>query len=140
MTSPSSTTQSVDQTEIHQRSRELAPVFSGYYPLSWMMRCRGSKPNLGGSKAVSWDTAAFTPFRLRQGVYGQRQADVQMIRIKIPGGILTPESLDGMGEIAERYAPLKKGHNPLLAKNIQMHPHSLGRLPRRTAGRWATWG
>ncbi|HEX4759673.1 MAG TPA: hypothetical protein VH256_02685, partial [Thermoleophilaceae bacterium] len=25
----------------------------------------------------------FIPFRLRQGVYGQRQADVQMIRVKL---------------------------------------------------------
>ena len=30
------------------------------------------------------DNTVFTPFRLRQGVYGQRQADVQMIRVKIP--------------------------------------------------------
>ncbi len=26
----------------------------------------------------------FTKFRLRQGVYGQRQPDVQMIRVKLP--------------------------------------------------------
>src|SRR5436853_5419555 len=28
---------------------------------------------------------AFTAFRLREGVYGQRQAGVQMMRIKAPG-------------------------------------------------------
>src|SRR4051794_26063300 len=28
----------------------------------------------------------FIPFRLKQGVYGQRQADVQMIRVKLPFG------------------------------------------------------
>src|SRR5919106_6714342 len=32
----------------------------------------------------------FIGFRLKQGVYGQRQADVQMIRIKLPMGGVTP--------------------------------------------------
>ena len=29
-------------------------------------------------------------FRLKQGVYGQRQPDVQMIRVKLPMGGVTP--------------------------------------------------
>src|SRR3989442_14797426 len=33
----------------------------------------------------------FIGFRLKQGVYGQRQADVQMIRVKLPLGAVTPE-------------------------------------------------
>ena len=32
----------------------------------------------------------FIGFRLKQGVYGQRQADVQMIRVKLPFGGSTP--------------------------------------------------
>ena len=35
-----------------------------------------------------WDEDRWTAFRLRFGVYGQLQPDVQMIRIKIPGGVL----------------------------------------------------
>jgi len=35
-----------------------------------------------------WDEERFTAFRVRFGVYGQRQPHVQMIRIKIPGGIV----------------------------------------------------
>ena len=31
----------------------------------------------------------FRPFRLRRGIYSQRQAGVQMIRTKVPGGLLT---------------------------------------------------
>src|SRR5256885_12153804 len=31
----------------------------------------------------------FIPFRLRQGVYGQRQPDVQMVRVKLPFGGVT---------------------------------------------------
>jgi sulfite reductase beta subunit-like hemoprotein len=74
------------------------------------------------------DNAEFTPFRLRQGVYGQRQADVQMVRVKIPGGILTPEALEALGEVAERYAPLKKGHITT-RENFQFHHIPLPQCP-----------
>ena len=36
----------------------------------------------------------FIKFRLKQGVYGQRQAAVQMIRVKLPWGGITPDQLD----------------------------------------------
>lgn len=52
----------------------------------------------------------FIKFRLKQGVYGQRQADAQMIRVKIPFGGLSADQLDALGTFAEEYAPLKKGH------------------------------
>ena len=35
----------------------------------------------------------FRPFRLQYGIYGQRQAGVQMVRIKIPFGGLTANQL-----------------------------------------------
>jgi len=35
-----------------------------------------------------WDDERWTAFRLRFGIYGQRQPGVQMARIKIPGGVL----------------------------------------------------
>ena len=66
------------------------------------------------------DNTVFTPFRLRQGVYGQRQADVQMIRVKLPGGIISADMLDCFGDITEKYAPLKKGHITT-RENIQLH-------------------
>lgn len=46
----------------------------------------------------------FTPFRLQMGVYGQRQEGVQMLRIKLPGGVLTPDQLEVIGECVEAYA------------------------------------
>lgn len=52
----------------------------------------------------------FTAYRLREGVYGQRQADSQMMRIKAPGGIITAKGLEAIGELTENWAPLKKGH------------------------------
>jgi len=47
---------------------------------------------------------AFTPFRLQMGIYGQRQEGVQMVRIKLPGGVITPQQLRTVGAICERYA------------------------------------
>src|SRR5688500_18257930 len=52
----------------------------------------------------------FIKFRLKQGVYGQRQADVQMIRIKLPMGGVTPEQMEMFADVVEEWAPLNKGH------------------------------
>ncbi len=62
----------------------------------------------------------FIKFRLKQGVYGQRQPDVQMIRVKLPMGGVTPDQLDAFADVIERYVPLRKGHITT-RQNIQMH-------------------
>ena len=62
----------------------------------------------------------FIGFRLKQGVYGQRQPDVQMIRIKLPFGGVTPEQMDVFASVVEKYAPLNKGHITT-RQNIQIH-------------------
>src|SRR5438132_11792159 len=62
----------------------------------------------------------FVKFRLKQGVYGQRQADVQMVRVKLPFGGITPEQLEAFAEVIEKYVPLRKGHITT-RQNIQMH-------------------
>src|SRR6188474_1292222 len=62
----------------------------------------------------------FIGFRLKQGVYGQRQPDVQMIRVKLPLGGVTPDQLDAFAEAIERWAPLRKGHITT-RENIQIH-------------------
>src|SRR5678815_699639 len=49
----------------------------------------------------------FIGFRLKQGVYGQRQADVQMIRVKLPWGGITPEQMETFADVVERWVPLK---------------------------------
>jgi len=50
------------------------------------------------------DEKIFTEFRLRHGVYGQRQDRVQMQRIKIPMGRMTADQLVALADIAEEYA------------------------------------
>jgi sulfite reductase beta subunit-like hemoprotein len=62
----------------------------------------------------------FIGFRLKQGVYGQRQPDRQMMRIKLPLGGVTPEQMDVFARFAEEYAPLVKGHITT-RQNFQFH-------------------
>jgi sulfite reductase (ferredoxin) len=62
----------------------------------------------------------FIKFRLKQGIYGQRQPDVQMVRVKLPFGGVTPDQLDAFADGIEKYVPLRKGHITT-RQNIQMH-------------------
>ncbi len=62
----------------------------------------------------------FIGFRLKQGVYGQRQADVQMIRVKLPFGGINPEQMEAFADVVDQYAPLNKGHITT-RQNIQLH-------------------
>ena len=62
----------------------------------------------------------FIKFRLKQGVYGQRQPDVQMIRVKLPFGGITPEQMESFASVIDKYVPLRKGH-VTTRQNIQMH-------------------
>ncbi len=71
----------------------------------------------------------FIGFRLKQGVYGQRQPDVNMCRIKLPFGGVTPEQMDMFGHIAEKYAPLGKAHITT-RQNIQLHHIPLAKMAK----------
>jgi sulfite reductase beta subunit-like hemoprotein len=66
------------------------------------------------------DEEDFIKFRLKQGVYGQRQPNVQMVRVKLPMGGVTPDQLDAFATVIDRYVPLRKGHITT-RQNIQMH-------------------
>ena len=68
-----------------------------------------------------WESdQAFTAYRLVRGIYGQRQPDGQMVRVKIPFGGMTADELDAVGKVVELYAPLKRGH-VTTRENIQLH-------------------
>jgi sulfite reductase (ferredoxin) len=61
----------------------------------------------------------FRAFRLLRGVYGQRQTDVQMFRIKIPFGRLGPDQLHAIADVAERYS---RGFGHVTTRQcIQLH-------------------
>ncbi|MEA2356508.1 MAG: hypothetical protein QOD61_2637, partial [Solirubrobacteraceae bacterium] len=62
----------------------------------------------------------FIGFRLKQGVYGQRQAERQMIRVKLPFGGINPEQMEAFADVVERWVPLGKGHITT-RQNFQLH-------------------
>ena len=58
-------------------------------------------------------------FRLLRGTYGQRQDGVQMMRIKIPQGIVTSDQLRALGHVAARYS---RGFGHITTRqNMQFH-------------------
>ncbi|MCB0867021.1 MAG: nitrite/sulfite reductase [Solirubrobacterales bacterium] len=69
----------------------------------------------------------FIGFRLKQGVYGQRQPDVQMVRVKLPFGGVTPDQMDAFATVVERHAPLNKGHITT-RQNVQIHHVPLSQM------------
>ncbi len=61
----------------------------------------------------------FKAYRLTRGVYGQRQPGVQMFRIKIPYGKLSPTQLRRIADLSNRYS---NGNLHITTRqNIQMH-------------------
>jgi sulfite reductase beta subunit-like hemoprotein len=76
------------------------------------------------AKLEAFESGALTSddwrtFRLLNGVYGQRQDGVMMIRAKLPGGILGPDRLLALAEVAERWGG-GKGH-VTTRQNVQFH-------------------
>src|SRR5579872_4808495 len=69
----------------------------------------------------------FRPYRLKHGIYGQRQAGVQMVRCKIPGGLLTALQVEQLGRIADEFGG-GRGHLTT-RQNIQYHFVPLARVP-----------
>lgn len=59
-------------------------------------------------------------FRLVRGTYGQRQTDdAQMIRVKIPQGVLAADQLYALADVAERYS---RGFGHITTRqNVQFH-------------------
>ena len=69
----------------------------------------------------------FRPFRLRRGIYGQRQEGVQMIRTKVPGGLLTSNQMRQLALVADEFAG-GKGHLTT-RQNMQYHFVPLKQVP-----------
>jgi sulfite reductase (ferredoxin) len=59
-------------------------------------------------------------FRLVRGTYGQRQAeDAQMLRVKVPQGVLDSKQLQALADVGERYS---RGFGHITTRqNIQFH-------------------
>ena len=127
MNSRAGTAKAVSQKEIHAESMVLAGKSRGVIPYM-EQEVVSLEEEIRAFRAGERPSTQFMPFRLRQGVYGQRQADAQMLRVKIPGGILTPEAIEALGQLADRYAPLMKGH-VTTRENMQFHHIKLEDCP-----------
>src|ERR1041384_6675853 len=59
-------------------------------------------------------------FRLVRGTYGQRQAeDAQMLRVKVPQGVITSAQLNALASVGEKYS---RGFGHITTRqNIQFH-------------------
>jgi sulfite reductase beta subunit-like hemoprotein/uncharacterized protein (UPF0332 family) len=74
------------------------------------------------------DDDSFRSLRLARGVYGQRQQGVQMVRIKLPLGIITPQQLRRIAEVSDTYS---NGNLHLTTRqDIQIHYVSLDDTPQ----------
>ncbi len=68
----------------------------------------------------------FRSYRLKHGIYGQRQAGVQMVRCKIPGGLLTAPQLEQFARVADEFGG-GRGHLTT-RQNLQYHFVPLARV------------
>src|SRR4030067_384429 len=74
------------------------------------------------------DLDRLTAARLQHGVYGQRQPDLYMLRIKVPGGRLSPEQLDAVADVTGTYSQRGIAH-VTTRQSIQVHYIPLDSTP-----------
>jgi len=70
----------------------------------------------------------FRPFRLMHGVYGQRQENTQMIRVKLPYGGVSAGQMEACAVFAEKYSGYRRGHITT-RENFQFHFVDLDDVP-----------
>ena len=69
----------------------------------------------------------FKKFRLQHGIYGQRQKDTFMVRVKIPQGALNPEQLKLLSDIGDRFS--NRIAHATARQDIQFHFVKLENVP-----------
>lgn len=74
----------------------------------------------------------FKHFRLTRGIYGQRQLGVQMFRIKLPMGRITPDQLVRIADLSEQYASANL--HLTTRQDIQLHYLKVTDAPAVWAG------
>lgn len=87
-------------------------------------------------QAGAMDADRFQGVRLQLGLYGQRQAGVHMVRVKLPGGRVLPHQLRAIADVAEQHSERGFAHITT-RQDIQVHfvpladtPQALRRLAR----------
>ena len=83
---------------------------------------------LASYKSGELDPDVFRMFRLTNGIFGQLQeGDIQMVRIKVPAGVLQADQLEMIGHLAETYS---RGWAHITTRlNVQLHFVKLDDVP-----------
>ena len=69
----------------------------------------------------------FKVYRLGRGTYGQRQQDVNMLRVKIPQGVLNSVQVETLARVADEFS---RGFGHVTTRqNVQFHFVKLARVP-----------
>jgi len=84
--------------------------------------------DLQAFRSLEIDADRFTAIRLQMGCYGQRQEGVNMLRVKIPGGRLTPAQLRTIADVLEAHSRHHSAH-VTTRQDIQLHHVPLERTP-----------
>ena len=74
------------------------------------------------------DSEAFRAFRLTRGIYGQRQDGVNMIRIKLPIGRVSPDQLSRIADLSDKYG--SSNLHVTTRQDIQLHYVKLKDAPQ----------
>ena len=77
---------------------------------------------------IEIDEERFTAARLQQGVYGQRQPGVNMLRVKAPGGLLVPHQLEAIADVVETWSQHGTAHITTRT-SVQIHYVPLADTP-----------
>ena len=68
----------------------------------------------------------FKVYRLGRGAYGQRQANVNMLRVKIPQGVLAAAQIERLADVADQFS---RGFGHITTRqNVQFHFMHLDRM------------
>lgn len=74
------------------------------------------------------DEERFMAVRLQQGIYGQRQEGVNMIRIKLPGGRISPQQLKVVADVLADHSQ-ENIASVTTRQDLQLHTIPLGETP-----------
>jgi len=100
--------------------RELDELLRGL-PEDVQAEIRRFAEEIEALEAGQRDPEDFKRFRLQNGVYGIRGApDRHMVRVKVRFGRITPEQLEALADIADRFTPNRRVHLTT-RQDIQFH-------------------
>ena len=104
------------------------PFGSAEIPVEQLADIQKFEAQLARYHSGELDPDVFRMFRLTNGIFGQLQeGDIQMVRIKVPAGILNADQLEMIGYLAETYS---RGWAHITTRlNVQLHFVKLDDVP-----------